>query len=234
MKFLIWLGALWLGGLGWASPNAQTYLTLGGTTQAVWFICDGLQTPAVFVVGQPGSANRVRITRFDKRASGRYSYQTYTLGQPDPGAGQVYYALSLGSQQMGSVHAVNPGMLENPSLVYTPPIISLELSKESIECRWVPGTRFLGFSSRRSILISQNAKGILTYQSFDFRNQGKSDIPSLEIRGGKSSAGSFTFENQGYTYRVQITTPGRANLTVRKNGRLLLNEVFMAYTEGKP
>lgn len=113
------LSLLVVSALGQSETDARTYLTLGGHTQPTWFICDDLEAPTVTVVGKPTAANQVRITRFSKANPVQYSGQVYTLGRPDPGAGQVYYSLSLAGKEVGFVHATNPGMLEHPGLAYT-------------------------------------------------------------------------------------------------------------------
>jgi hypothetical protein len=229
------LGLLVLSALAQSETDARTYLTLGGQTQPVWFICDGLETPTVAVVGKPTAANQVRITRFSKANPAQYSSQVYTLGRPDPGAGQVYYRLSLGGKEVGFVHATNPGMLEHPDLVYTQPITSLKVLSGETGCRWSPGTRFFGFSPRRSVLVSQDSSGVLTYQSFDFPRSkaGQSELPSLEIKGGKSLAGGFSFANKGYIYTVR-KAGNQARVTVRRGGKLLLSEPFIAFTVAGP
>lgn len=233
MKSALWSGVLLFSALAQPDPSARTYLTLNGQAQSAWFICDGLQAPTVAVIGNPTSANQLRITRFSKKNPGRYSYQIYALGQPDPGAGQVYYSLSLGGKEVGFVHATNPGMLENPGLAYTQPIVSLKLSGGESECRWAPGTRFFGFSNRRSVLVSQDSKGNLTYQSFNFNAPRGSSPPSLRIRGGKIIAGGFVFQNKGYVYTVR-SAGNQARVTVQRGGKLLLSEPFVGFTVAGP
>lgn len=228
MRYLLGLGLLTLWALAQESPKASTYLTLDSKTQPAWFICDGLNVPAVVVAGQ-AKANRIQITRFDKK-TGQYRYQIYGLGQPDPGAGQVYYGLSLAGKPAGFIHATNPGMLENPQMALTQPITSLKLGGEDISCRWEPGTRFLGLSTRRTVLVHQAQDGGLVYQSFDFKNNAAS--PSLEIQGQATPTG-FQFANKGYLYTVQVA-PGRAWLSIQKEGRAVQRESFIAYTLAKP
>lgn len=233
MKPALWLGVLLLCALAQSDTTARTYLTLNGRAESAWFICDGLQTPTLTVIGNPNRANQVRITRFSKRKPASYSSQIYALGQPDPGAGQIYYGLSLGGKEVGFVHAANPGMLENPDLAFTQPIVSLKLPGGETECRWAPGTRFFGFSNRRSVLVRQDSSGNLTYQSFNFNTPGGSSTPSLQIKGGKSVAGGFFFQNKGYVYTVR-SAGNQAKVTVRKGGKLLLSEPFVAFTVAGP
>ncbi|WP_147021176.1 hypothetical protein [Meiothermus granaticius] len=221
--------------VGWAQSGLQahTYLRLKGQTQPVWFICDGLQTPWVVAVGRPNAAGQVSVIRFSKTNPKQLGRQVYGLGQPDPGAGQIYYSLSQGGKAVGFVHAVNPGMLEHPELAFTPPILSLKLPSGEVSCRWALGTRFWGFSSRRSVLITQDSSGQLTYQSFNFLGASPSPGPSLEIRGGKATPGGFTFTHRGYTYSLH-TSPDQPRLTVQKAGRLLLSETFIGFTRVEP
>lgn len=228
MRYLPVLALCLVLALAQESPKASTYLTLDSKTQPAWFICDGLDVAAVVVAGQP-QAGRIQITRFDKK-TGQYRYQIYSLGQPDPGAGQIYYGLAIAGKAAGFIHATNPGMLENPQMAFTQPITSLKLGSEEISCRWEPGTRFFGLSTRRTVLVRQTREGGLVYQSFDFKNTAAS--PSLEIQGQAIPAG-FEFSNKGYIYSIQIS-PGRASLAVQKGGQVIQRQRFTAYTVAKP
>lgn len=228
MRYLFGLGLLLTLALAQGDTKATTYLTLDSKTQPAWFICDGLNVAVVVVAGQPQSG-RIQITRFDKK-TGQYRGQIYSLGQPDAGAGQIYYGLSLAGKAAGFIHATNPGMLENPQMAFTEPITSLKLGAEEIFCRWAPGTRFFGLSARRTVLVRQSTEGTLIYQSFDFKNTAAS--PSLEIQG-KARSGGFQFANQGYLYSISMAS-GQAWLSLQKGNQTVQRDSFIAYTLAQP
>ncbi len=234
--------------------SSSSFVLRSGQPDLAWTICDAVNQPQVIVVGQPDAAGRTEVTTFSKAAAGAYSYQAFVLGQADPGAGQVYYSLTPrtgdAKAQPGNVHAVNPGMLDQPRQILTPPVTSVQLpGQAAAQCRWVPGLRALGFTARRSFTITQDANGRLTYQSFDDSaapgvrvvqrgGVGATTTPSQTVTGGhaRSTAGAttFTFTNDGFTYTVRLGNSGDGSLSVSRGGRTVQTERLNGYTLAVP
>ncbi|USI74391.1 hypothetical protein [Sphingomonas morindae] len=197
-----------------------------------WFLCDGVDAPFVALAGAVTQGRSI-ITMIDRR-SGARTTATYAVGPADPGAGQIYRALSRAGRPVGAVHGVNPGMV--PGAGDTPPITGLALEGRTLECRWLPGLRLLGLSARRSIAITAE-KGDLVYQSFNGPASGpvlrpdgiaRTTRPSLRVAGGTSPGpGRFRFENQGYVYEVTAQPGAPAAIRVLRGGRLLAMEPLL-------
>ncbi|ULH14787.1 hypothetical protein MF271_12425 [Deinococcus sp. KNUC1210] len=247
-----------LGAAGAAAPTIQelphsrvvTYLN----GQPSWFVCDGIDTPTVSVLGWPDASGRSRLTTYQKSSSGTYSFQNYRVGGGDPGAGQIHYPLTLakGSTTKSgvpyNVASFNTGVLDHPEEALTPPILGVTSAESEGQCRWVLNTRLLGFSNRRSVQITQAPGGALTYQTWNFADAAnsravnpdgvqRSTVPSLSISGGtrliNNTQESFVFQNAGYTYTVRVARqgqPGAASITVSKGGKVLQTEPLTGYT----
>lgn len=247
---LLALAGLPLGAAQDTPPAAasRTYFQLDGTYRPGWFVCDGLDAPAVYAVGQPDANGRALVATFSKARPGEYSYRAYMVGRADPGAGNVVYPLTArdGRPGTGGLRAFNPGVLAQPERALTPTFTSVTLNGAAVSCRWLLGTRLLGYSSRRSVLVTEAPGGGLTYESFDFKTAAplvesaeaqQSTVPSLRVSGGVrrllGEGELFTFENAGYTYTVRVARAGGApgaSLTVSRGGRVLQTERLTGYT----
>ena len=228
-------------------PHSRAVTYLNG--QSSWFVCDGLNSPTVSVLGWPAASGRSRLTTYRKDGSGNFVYHNYSVGAGDAGAGQIHYPLRLsaGASTSYSVGSFNTGGLDHPEHALTPPILNLTSAETSTDCRWVVNTRVLGFSNRRSVMITQAPGGPLTYQTWNFGSGlsapsmpdgvQRTSAPSLSIAGGSrlisSTQESFVFQNAGYTYTVRVARigqPGAASVTVSRGGKVLQVEPLVGYT----
>ncbi|WP_425145828.1 hypothetical protein [Deinococcus sp.] len=233
-------------------PHSRVVTYLDG--QAGWFICDGLTSNTVSELGWPGGGGRSRLTTYSKANPGSYVYHNYAVGGGDPGAGQIHYALTpaqpsaAGTGAINNVASFNTGMLDRPGGAITPAILSVTSAESAGDCRWVVDTRLLGFSTRRSVQITQAPGGPLTYQTWNFADAARStpvmpdgvqrsSAPSLTISGGtrlvNNTQESFVFQNAGYTYTVRVARQGQpaaASITVGKAGKVLQVEPLTGYT----
>lgn len=232
-----------------ATPDSRsrTLITIEGRQQPAWFLCDALDAPTIQVVGKPDAKRRLVIAAYSKTRPGAPLIHDYDLGPADPGAGNIHYALSQNGAEVGFLHAVNPGMLERPGLALTPTFTSLRLDGRELSCRWLEGTRLIGFDDRRTFVVTQDAAGRLRYQTFDFADTAKAralppdgaqrtTASTLDIGNGVESVTKdgaiFQFLNNGYSYKVQV--PSRpsapASVQVTHSGRVIQREVLAAYT----
>lgn len=213
-----------------------------------WFICDGLDRPGISVMGWPDARGRSRLTTYSKTRPGEYEYRLYRVGGADVGAGQIHYPL-LPTPSGGAPYSVgsfNPGALEHPEQAITPNIVTLDSALTGGDCRWTLNTRLLGFSARRSVTVTADPAGTLTYQSFNFADPTRkihpdgvqrSSVASLSITGGSrmlsNTQESFVFQNAGYTYTLRVARQGQpagATLSVSRGGKLVQTEVLTGYT----
>jgi hypothetical protein len=151
--------------------------------------------------------------------------------------------------EAGHVRQVNAGMLETPAAAYTTPFTSLRLGDRDITCRWMPRTRLMGFTGRRTIVVSEDIDGDLLYHSYDFATaaqaqpielseNGRTTTFSLEVRDG---AEATTPEGTRYDFRADMETDigvivdraGPAHVEVRRHGpEPLQTEDLLAYVVG--
>ncbi|MBQ1540960.1 MAG: hypothetical protein IIZ63_03065 [Caulobacteraceae bacterium] len=228
--------------------NSRTLITMQGRQQPAWFLCDGIDAPTVQVVGKPDAKGDLVIAAYDKAAPGPPLIHDHHLGPADPGAGNVHYALTRNGRPAGFLHAFNPGMLDDPDRALTPPFTSMRVDGREIGCRWLEGTRLIGFSARRTFAVTQDRAGRLTYRTFDFSEAAhaapaaadgveRTTRPTLTIDGGVESAAAgqtvFRFTNNGYGYVVRVPiSPGSgpAKVLVTRGGRTVQTEPLAAYT----
>lgn len=228
------------GAAGQPYAASRSYLRTHAGARQVWFVCSPLDGIDQTVVGLPMAGQRLWIVQ---PLSGEPS-DVYKLGEPDPGAGQIYWPLSdLGGKAVGQLHAFSPGALGDPTAATTPTFTSIRIAAAQFNCRWLERTRFLGFSSKRVIEVTSGLGG-LEYQSFDYRDAGKagkvdtgsaqqSTTPSLDIKGGRMWGGRMRFDANGYVFLVSASTAD-ARVVVVHGGRTILNEPMVAWTIGAP
>ena len=217
-----------------SAPATRTVVTVAGRAQPAWFICDTLDAPMQVVVGPRTPQGLARITLFPKSMPDRPHGADYVVGDGDPGAGQVYYALSKGGRALGNLHAVNPGAFDADTPVVLPPLSSVELEGARAQCRLIPGAVLSGFTARRSVAVIRTKAG-LAYQTFDFTSPN-AHLPSADVKAGRelrNPVGSvLRFDKAGYRYEVAVPADPRthATLSVFHGGRLLQREPFLAYS----
>jgi hypothetical protein len=222
------------GSAGQPFAASRTYWQGAGTVRPAWFICSPIDGADVTVISMPDAKRQVRLMQPLSRST-----DVFRLGQPDPGAGQIYWPLSLGRRQIGQFHAFNPGMLTDPKAATTPTFTSIRASAAQLDCRWLERTRLIGFSAKRTIAVTQAADGRLEYRTFDFKDAGRlkridsgaeqTTTTSLDIKGGRLTAGGFEFRSGAITYDVRAGAKG-ASISVTRGGRQLLREPLIAWT----
>lgn len=253
VTFLPLLGTLAFSQSARPLSQSRTFLSISGKYQPIFALCDALESPNIVAVTLPDAARKAQVFTFPKNGTGSYTFQTYGLGNADPGAGNVYFALNpQGGKPMAkdaayALRQVNPAALEDPSQALTPTWTSLKTRDLTSSCRYQTNTRLLGFSSKRTYLVTETPQGELRYQTFDFINAthalkvetggiNRSSPPSLTLEGGsKQVTGKeqiFRFQNQGYTYTVSVARLGQnagARVTVTKGDKTVVNEVLTGY-----
>jgi hypothetical protein len=219
-------------------PASRTVLMQAGRPTPAWFVCDTTDAPLTLVAGEPGRGGALPMSLFPKAPHATAQRRDYRLGEADPGAGQIYYALSRGRRAVGTIHAVNPGMFDADTPVRLPAVTSVKLEDVQATCRLTPGARFQGFTARRSVVITGGARGAVGYRSYDLRpGAAGADAPTLALDGGQESrAGSgatFTFRSAGFAYVLAVPPEGvraPATLTVTRGPKRVQVERFTAYS----
>jgi hypothetical protein len=229
-----------------ATPAAGDSMTRinAAPARAGWFLCDAISGPYAVFAGMQGPNGGSVITLLDRR-TGAFDTKTYQVGRADPGAGQVYWSLSLGGKEVGNVHGVNPDMIDDDGAT-VPPVTGVTLGDTGLECRFLSHTRFIGLDSRRSVVVTETPQG-LVYESYDFKTRGpathpdgvqRSNRPTLHLAGGSEvvgTRGGFRFANKGYVYFVQRPKGAEAaTLVVTRDGRLVQSEKLVGFTYAPP
>jgi hypothetical protein len=226
-----------------ASPDDSVTRINAAPVRDGWFVCDALSSPYALFAGKVDKGASL-ITLLDRR-NGRFDTQAYQVGPADPGAGQIFWSLSRAGKEVGNVHAVNPGMIDEGGAT-VPTVTSVKIDDKQLDCRWLAHTRFIGIDSRRTVVVTETPQG-LVYQAFGFAKRGpvinpdgvqQTSKPTLRLLGGSEVVGDrpgFRFANGGYVYYVQRPRGGEAaGLTITRNGSLIGAEKYVGFTYAPP
>ncbi|HYD87852.1 MAG TPA: hypothetical protein VEA80_10280 [Vitreimonas sp.] len=210
-----------------------------------WFICDGINEPAVFVFNRNGE--NVQVAEYEKPSGAIVQRNGYYTAE-EGAAGSIYYDLWRDAGPGGDIRQLNPGALETPGSAYTPVFTSVELDRREINCRWMPRTRVLGFTGRRSFVVHEDASGDLVYTAYNFADadrarpielseNGRTTTPfSVEVRDGAETQTpqgvTYTFETQDFRYVVQLNRDGTGALDVSRDGVAMQSEPLIGYQQG--
>ena len=124
-----------------------------------------------------------RVAQYDKPNGALVQRTEYQIGGQEGAAGSVYTTLIQNGAEAGAVRQVNPGMLETPGAAFTAPYTSVRLGDRDMACRWMPRTRLMGFTGRRTIVVSEDADGDLLYHSYDFATAAQAQAIGIAVCG---------------------------------------------------
>ncbi|MBS0386591.1 MAG: hypothetical protein JSS00_14710 [Proteobacteria bacterium] len=260
MRALLFLVVAALTGCGNPTSSAPAATTRAAATDPptrtaptpnqsqIWFFCDGIDAPVVYLFANTSNQNQTRFIEYDKRSGATVRSLDLQLGEGDGAAGSIYTPLLQNGQDFGHVRQVNAGNFETPAAAYTTPYTSVQIGDRNVECRWLPRTRVAAFTRRRSFVIHEDADGDLIYTTFDFANaatqpidqsdNGRSTAFSVEVRGGQESVrpdgSDFTFPaRDGFSYHISLKNDGSGQLQVLRNGAQVQAEPLTAYIVGQ-
>jgi hypothetical protein len=212
---------------------------------APWFICDGVSTPALFELERAGSV--VRVAEYAKPSGAIANRSEFDLGEGDGAAGHVYHPFQRDGQDAGFARETNPGVLEHQGIAYTPVITELKLGDRDVSCRWMPRTRLMGFTGRRSFVVTEDASGDLIYDAYAFADaanakpvelsdNANTTTFTLEVRDGHEQIApdhtEYRFEHQGYTYVITANNNQTGTLAVLHGGQQVQSEPITAFQTG--
>jgi hypothetical protein len=211
----------------------------------VWFICDAIDAPALFLLERSGDV--VHVSEYDKPNGAIDARNQYAAAAVEGAAGSMYTTLMRNGAEAGVVRQLNPAMLETPGAAYTAPFVSVRLGQLEATCRWLPRTRVVAFTGRRSVVVHEDVDGDLIYTSYDFADAAASQPIELsdnartttfstEVRGGEERLSGrdaeFRFAAEGgYTYVIRLAADGAA-LQVLHNGAVVQDEPLIGYQQG--
>ena len=214
----------------------------------IWFFCDGIDAPVIYLFADSPSDGQVRFIEYDKRSGATVRSLDLGVGEGEGAAGSIYTPLTQNGQDFGHVRQVNSGNFETPGAAYTTPYTSVLIGGREVSCRWLPRTRVAAFTGRRSFVIHEDADGDLIYTTFDFANaaiepidqsgNGRSTRFSVEVRGGQESVrpdgSDYAFTGRdGFSYRISLKIDGSGQLQVLRNGAPVQSEPLTAYLVGQ-
>lgn len=247
MRHVLLAAAALLCACGQPEPPPPLPETPAQTVTPVWFICDAINAPVLLVFERDGAT--ARVAQYSKPTGEIVQRTEYQLGESEGAAGSIYTPLLQNGAEAGAIRQINSGMLETPASAYTPVYSSVRVGDRDISCRWMPRTRIMGFTGRRTIVVSEDADGDLLYHSYDFATaaeaqpidlseNGRTTTFSLEVRDG---AETIAAEGTSYAFRadaetdiaVSVDPSGVANVTVRRHGpEPVQTEDLIAYIVG--
>lgn len=213
-----------------------------------WFICDAIDAPVLLVFERDGV--QVRVAHYDKPNGALVQRTEYQAGVENAGMGSIFTALMQNGAEAGSIRRINPDLLETPGAAYTPLFASVRLGEREISCRWLPRTRLMGFTGRRTIVVSEDGDGDLLYHSYDFATaaqaptieiaeNGRTTTFSLEARDGEehvdADGARYQFHPDAQTEIVVISgRDGGGRIEVRRRGQgPVQSEDLVAYVVGQ-
>ncbi|WP_434380606.1 hypothetical protein [Melittangium boletus] len=233
------------------AATSRAFTRLGGPLRPAWFVCDGTNQPRLVVVERSAEGREVTLTVLDKTPGAAPVRHTYDLGEPDAGMQQRFYPLLRNGREAAALRSLDPRALPDPSRSWIPPFLGVRLAEgPDLACRFMEGVRLLGFDGRRSVLVTQDVQGRLTYRSFDFADAGRvEDTPvegyghttapaSQTVEGGTEArtldgaSSTFTFQNEGYRYVLRVGE--RASLEVWKGASSVQRTDLLAWTSAPP
>jgi hypothetical protein len=222
MRALALFAALSLAACGPSEPPPPLPEPEEAAAAPPWLICDAINAPVLLRFER---ANGVAtVTQYEKPSGATVQTTSYTLAEPEGAAGSVITALLQHGAEAGAVRQINPGMLETPGSAYTPPFSSVRIGDRNLTCRWLPRTRLMGFTGRRTIVVHEDADGDLIYTSYDFAtaadvqpidlsDNGRTTTFSLEARDGAE-----TTDAAGTRFQFQADTETEIVVTARRDG----------------
>lgn len=230
------------------APAAEATPAASTAAAPIWFFCDGIDAPVVYLFADSPNDGRTRMIEYDKHTGATVRSVDLQVGNGQGAAGSIYIPLTKDGADFGHVRQINPGMLETPASAYTTPYSSVQIENRNVTCRWLPRTRVAGFTGRRSFLISEDADGDLLYTTYDFANastqpidlsdNGRSTAFSVEVRNGQeqiSPTGSvFTFLGRdGFSYRITLINGQPGQLAVLRGGAMVQSEPLLGVVQGQ-
>jgi hypothetical protein len=247
MRHILLAAALTLSACGQSEPPPPLPEAPTQIAQTAWFICDAINAPVLLVFERDGST--ARVAQYSKPTGEIVQRTEYQLGEGDGAAGSIYTPLLQNGAEAGAIRQINSGMLETPASAYTEVYSSVRIGDRDISCRWMPRTRIMGFTGRRSIVVSEDADGDLLYHSYDFATaadaqpidlseNGRTSTFSLEVRDGAENTAA---EGTTYAFRADVETDisvlidraGVASVTVRRHGSTpVQTENLISYVVG--
>ncbi|MDL2344498.1 hypothetical protein QOL99_10060 [Deinococcus sp. MIMF12] len=156
------------------------------------------------------------------------------IGWPDAGAGQTFHSLKAtsGPRQGQSGH-LRTSTVENEDPAYRMTRVNeFRLNGTSYRCRYQPQAVFMGSTAQRTVIVWDNGRAA-TYATRNFDG-----TPGMYVTGGKVSydelGPEYIFSGAGgYSYRVKYHDSS-AFVQVRRNGKMLQSEHFLAYSVSMP
>ncbi|MDO1560314.1 hypothetical protein Q0812_12830 [Brevundimonas sp. 2R-24] len=228
------------------TPAEDVTQPLPALSAPAWFICDAINQPVVLIAEQP-VGDQVRIRRIDKTAPDRVTAQAYELGAEEGAAGSVFRSLTLDGAEAGHIRRLSVGVLADPNSATTPPVTSVRLADQELECRWLANTRLMAVTGHRTVLITDEAGSGLVFRSFNFadadtaqpvRPDGgqRSSTPSLELRGGEvmgtGAADSYLFPRGRFTYVINAARDGTGTVEIRRGAEVEGTDPILALELG--
>jgi len=245
MRLLIATFALALAACGKPAPPPPLPEPPAQAAPTTWFICDALNMPVVLVFERDGGV--ARVAHYDKPNGALVQRTEYQLGAEEGAVGSIYLTLLQNGVEAGAIRRINSGMMETPVAAYTTPFTSVRIGDREAQCRWLPRTRVMGVTAKRTLVLHEDGDGDLIYTSYDFTaaaaarvvelsENARTSTFSAEVRGGEENVGadgeSYTFRAGPVTYSVMIERDGQGALQVTGAAAPQAAEPFIALQRG--
>jgi hypothetical protein len=200
-----------------------------------WFQCD--ESREVAILATEGTGKTFHYECFQKSNPAQKTILTFRQkGEDDCGMMKCYSTLTAPGKSL----VVFSSNYKDDDRVWTTGHSFVKSAGEATipgrDCRMMDRSRLAVITDRRSIYVSESAKGVLEYRSFNY-NQASAK-PSMKLTGGTSSIDqskgieTFTFQSGEYTYVLNVSTNESnpsVEVLVNKNGALVQTEKCLSY-----
>ena len=245
MRLVLAASIFALAGCGQPAPPPPLPEPPARVSPEPWFICDAINMPAVLVFIRDSAG--VEIAHYDKPNGALVQRSRYQLGGEAGTDTRVDVALLQNGTEAGAIGRLNTGALEAPTSAYTPPFVSVRLGQSEAQCRWMPRTRVLGVTGKRTLVLHEDGDGDLIYTAYDFTdaaqaqpvelsNNARTTSFSVEVRGGEEHVGadgeSYRFAAGPIAYSISLERNGEGALQVTGTPTPQPAEPFIAFQRG--
>ena len=233
-----------LGSAQAASFKMTSYALIGTQTKPVFAWCDAKDrilavTPPSSPLSGPNDVSEVSLLRWLKNKPTQSTFK-YKLGPMEGAAGSTYVGLIpagfKATSDLTSKYFIHLSNVESPAgMGYRMQrVVRFKTMQGENACRYVPNAAFLGATGKRTVIVWDEGDTI-TYATRNFNG-----TPGVYVTGGskKTPSGTVTYDfstDDGYAYHLQINTAPRPSvLTVKRSGKTVQTETFLAYSVSIP
>lgn len=213
----------------------------------IWFICDSIGGPDIFVASIPDEGGAFMFARYDKTTLQAQRTMVRTSGEPFAAPNGPAQAFTDDGGTLGVIYTLDAARMSTPDATTTIPIVGLDFAGEEFDCRWFEHMVFQGFTSTQSVVVRKVGDAI-DLMTFAFDSEGalmvemqhgeQSTIVDISAANGVQGAGhnredvvqwGFVLGEGATSYGVWTVPDEPSVFQVSQDGVITTTEEFQAY-----